>query len=130
MFQIIKVNFHSKGRFSKVTNLFPVIELPTLFEEGTTIAGGSQGINSTWCVRAVANGDGSVTLKRYSRDIKYNGQMIEIEEDDKRNITHILIPIYSVIRDQENNEEYPYLAEAQCVVKMPVSNVGNIFSFK
>jgi hypothetical protein len=130
MITFLKPDYSSKGRFSNVGHLFHTEELSDLFEKGVRIEGADKGINSTWSVRAVANGDGTVKLKQYSREIKTNGSTVEIVEDENRNITHILIPVYSVIRDKAITDEFPYLAKLACIAKVPVSNVGNIFSFK
>ena len=103
--------FKSKGRFITVSNLFVIEELPILYEPDHYLEGGVTLINSTWSVRATTNGDGTVKLKTYSRDLKPTGETIGVIEDDDRNITHITIPIWAVIEDTEAANEYKTVSE-------------------
>lgn len=104
-------------------------ELSILYEPDHWLEGGVTLINSTWSVRAVTNGDSTVKLKTYSRELKPNGETIGIIEDEDRNITHITIPIWAVIEDDQATNEYKYLAELKVIAKIPISNPGNVFSF-
>lgn len=127
--EFVPVNFSSKGRASDVSTMFNIKNIIDLSQKNITLKCTERFINSAWSFVAVTNGDNTVELRTYSCDIPISGFGGTVVEDETRTVTHILIPMYAIIK-ADNGSEYPYIFEAILAAKIKVSNPKHIFDYK
>lgn len=105
--EIRPVNFISKGRTKSKSSFFTVEDMIDLFNPNITIRIEESGINHSWKADLITNGDGTVTIKRYDRDLSFDCVKGYVIENEERTVTHIQIPVYAVIKTED--KEFPYM---------------------
>jgi len=126
--EIRPINFTAKGASKSKSSFFTVEDMIDLFNPNITIRIEEPGINHSWKADLITNGDGTVSIKRYDRNLPFDCVKGFVIEDEERIVTHIQIPVYAVIKT--DNKEYPYMFEAQISARIKVSNPKHIFDYK